>query len=61
MKDFPAYLGLGLVVVIGLGLFLLGGRNLQRAIASRHWPTASATVVESSTSIDVTPPSRSMR
>src|SRR5262245_28642944 len=61
MKDFPVYLGLGLVLVIGLGLFMLGARNLWRAVASRHWPTASATVVESSTSIDVTPPSRSLR
>src|SRR5215472_12573146 len=61
MKDFPVYLGLGLVLAIGLGLFMLGARNLGRAIASRHWPTASATVVESSTSVDVTPPSRSMR
>ena len=61
MKDFPVYLGLGLVLAIGLGLFMLGARNLRCAIASRHWPTASATVVESATSIDVTPPSRSMR
>jgi hypothetical protein len=61
MRDFPVYLGLGLVLLIGLGLFMLGARNLRRAIASRHWPTASATVVESSTSVDVTPPSRSMR
>jgi hypothetical protein len=61
VKDLPIYLGLGLVLVIGLGLFLLGARNLRRAIASLHWPTASATVVESSTSIDVTPPSRGMR
>src|SRR5215467_7262902 len=61
VKDFPVYLGLGLVLVMGLGLFLLGARNLRRAVASPHWPTASATVVESSTSIDVTPPSRSLR
>ena len=61
MRDFPVYLWLGLVLLIGLGLFMLGARNLRCAIASRHWPTASATVVESSTSIDVTPPSRSMR
>jgi hypothetical protein len=61
MRDFPVYLGFGLVLVIGLGLFALGARNLRRALASPHWPTASATVVESSTQKDVTAPSRSMR
>jgi hypothetical protein len=35
---------------MGLGIFALGARNLRRAWASLHWPTAPATVVESSTS-----------
>lgn len=42
MKDFPVYLGLGLVLVIGLGLFMLGARNLRRAIASGHRRAACA-------------------
>src|SRR5262249_22289878 len=31
MKDLPVYLGLGMVLVIGLGLFMLGARNLWRS------------------------------
>jgi hypothetical protein len=56
MKDFPVYLGLGLVLFIGLGLFGLGARNLRRAWASRHWPTTTATVVESATQTEVSKP-----
>jgi hypothetical protein len=51
MKVFPVYLGFGVVVLIGLGIFSLGARNLWRAVASTHWPTVPATVVESSTQV----------
>ncbi len=61
MKDAPVYLGLGVVVLIGLGLFSLGARNLFRALASRHWPSVEAVVVESSTQIETTTPSRGFR
>jgi len=53
MRNFPAYIGLGVALLIGLGLFSLGARNLWRAVCSYRWPTAPATVVASSTSTSV--------
>lgn len=54
MKDFPVYLGFGVVVLLGLGIFSLGARNLWRAGTSVYWPTVPATVVESSSTRTVT-------
>lgn len=49
MRNRPVYIGLGLPLLIGLGIFSLGARNLWRAIISYSWHTTPATVVHSAT------------
>lgn len=59
MRNLPAYLGLGVAVLIGLGIFSLGARNLWRAACSYRWPTVPATVAASSTEVSVDEPAGS--
>lgn len=42
---------IGLVVAFGLYLFVLGLRNVGRAMASSHWPTTAGKVVRSDTQV----------
>jgi len=56
MRNLPAYIGLGFALLIGLGLFSLGARNVWRALLSYRWPTTSAVVVQSSTETSVSEP-----
>jgi Protein of unknown function (DUF3592) len=42
-------IAIGLVVVFGLYLFVLGLSNLNRAVASSHWPRTAGKVVRSDT------------
>lgn len=41
-------LGGSIPVLIGLGLFWLGARNIWRSVASRNWPRTSGVVIDSS-------------
>ena len=42
---------IGLVVLLGLYLFVKGARNVQRAVASSAWPKTSGVVVGSDTTV----------
>jgi hypothetical protein len=42
-------IAIGLVVAFGLYLFVLGLRNVNRAVASSHWPRTTGKVVRSDT------------
>ena len=42
-------IAIGLVVALGLYLFVLGLRNVNRAVASSHWPRTAGKVVRSDT------------
>ncbi len=45
---------IGLVIFLGLYLFVKGARNVQWAMASVNWPTAPGVVLHSDTTRDVT-------
>src|SRR5271157_5239648 len=42
-------IAIGLVIALGLYLFMLGMSNVNRAVASSHWPRTEGKVVRSDT------------